>query len=50
VRTYCGDDFLFFPYERLNIAIKWETIIRIIAASVPLGVGIRLLVVYASSH
>jgi len=40
---------LFFPYERFNIAIKWETIIRIIIAFVPLGVGIRLLVVYLSS-
>lgn len=37
----------FFPYERFNIAIKWATIIRIIIGFVALGVGIRLLIVYA---
>ncbi len=39
----------FFPYERLNIAIKWATIVRIIIAFVALGVGIRLLIVYTNS-
>jgi hypothetical protein len=39
----------FFPYERFNIAIKWATIIRIVIASVALGVGIRLLVLYSRS-
>ena len=39
----------FFPYERLNIAIKWATIVRIIIACVALGVGIRLLIVYTNS-
>ncbi len=39
----------FFPYERFNIAIKWETIIRIVIAFVALGVGIRLLVYHVNS-